>query len=100
LIFEKKMNYYTEIYFKKVLLGEPHGIIGKKCSSGITEEFINHVVSLLKRYRIIKVKALKSVANKSNIKDIASQVSERSHSYLLDLRGRTFILSKKPIKKP
>jgi len=99
LIFKKKMSYYTEKYFKKVLLGEPHCIVGKKCTSGITDEFINHVVSLLKRYRVIKVKALKSVANKSNIKDIATQVSERSHSYLLDLRGRTFILSKKPIKK-
>lgn len=99
MIFKKKMNYYTEIYFKEILLGEPHCILGKKSSSGITEEFINHVVSLLKRYKIIKVKALKSAANRSNIKDIATQVSERSHSYLLDLRGRTFILSKKPIKK-
>ena len=99
MIFKKKMSYYTENYFKKVLLGEPHCIVGKKCTSGITDEFINHVVSLLKRYRVIKVKALKSVANKSNIKDIAAQVSERSHSYLVDLRGRTFILSKKPIKK-
>ena len=99
MIFKKKMSYYTENYFKKVLLGEPHCIVGKKCTSGITNEFINHVVSLLKRYRVIKVKALKSVANKSNIKDIATQVSERSHSYLLDLRGRTFILSRKPIKK-
>lgn len=93
------MDYYTEIFLKKVLLGEPHCILGKKCASGITEEFINHVVSLLKRYKVIKIKALKSVANKSNIKDIATQVSERSHSYLLDLRGRTFILSKKQIKK-
>jgi len=90
--------YSPEVY-KKVLLGEPHCILGKKCSSGITEEFIVHVLNLLKRYRIIKVKALKSVANKANIKDIANQVSERSNSYLLDLRGRTFILSKKPIKK-
>ena len=35
---------------------------------------------------------------KSNIKDIAIQISERTNSYLLDLRGKTFILSKKQIE--
>jgi len=94
LIFEKKMD-YTEV-FKKVLLEEPHCILGKK---GITEEFVTHVNTLLKKYKVIKVKALKSVATKSNIKDIAAQVSERSNSFLLDLRGKTFILSKKQIGK-
>ena len=94
MIFEKKMD-YTEV-FKKVLLEEPHCILGKK---GITEEFVTHVNTLLKRYKVIKVKALKSVATKSNIKDIAAQVSERSNSFLLDLRGKTFILSKKQIGK-
>ena len=93
MIFKKKMD-YTEV-FKKVLLEEPHCILGKK---GITEEFVTHVNTLLKRYKVIKVKALKSVATKSNIKDIAIQVSERSNSYLLDLRGKTFILSKKQIE--
>jgi len=90
--------YYNKEVFKDVLLGEPHCILGKKCASGITVEFINHVVSVIKKYRVIKIKALKSVANKSNIKGLATQVSERSNSYLLDVRGRTFILSKKPIK--
>ena len=86
---------YSKV-FKKVLLEEPHCILGKK---GITEEFVTHVNTLLKRYRVIKVKALKSVATKSNIKEIALQISERSNSYLLDLRGKTFILSKKKIEK-
>ena len=86
---------YSKV-FKKVLLEEPHCILGKK---GITEEFVTHVNTLLKRYRVIKVIALKSVATKSNIKEIALQISERSNSYLLDLRGKTFILSKKKIEK-
>ena len=94
MIFKKKMD-YTEV-FKKVLLEEPHCILGKK---GITEEFVTHVNALLKRYKVIKVKALKSVATKSNIKDIATQISERTNSFMLDLRGKTFILSKKQIEK-
>ncbi len=94
MIFKKKMD-YTEV-FKKVLLEEPHCILGKK---GITEEFVTHVNTLLKRYKVIKVKALKSVATKSNIKEIATQVSERTNSYLLDLRGKTFIISKTQIEK-
>lgn len=94
MIFEKKMD-YTEV-FKEVLMKEPHCILGKK---GITEEFINHATSLLKRYKVIKIKALKSVANKSNIKAIATQISELTDSHLIDLRGKTFILSKQQIKK-
>lgn len=93
MIFKKKMD-YPEV-FKKVLLEEPHCILGKK---GLTEEFITHVIQLLKRYKVIKVKALKSVANKSNIKDIASKVAEKSNSFLVDLRGKTFILSKQQIE--
>ena len=80
----------------KVLLSEPHAILGK---NGITNEFINHVSKLLKRYKIIKIKALKSVVNKSNIKLIASQISEATNSYLLDVRGFTFIISKSLINK-
>ncbi len=82
--------------YKKVLRGQPHCMIGK---NGITNEFINHVINLLKRYKIIKIKALKSVVNKSNIKLIASQISEATNSYLLDVRGFTFIISKSLINK-
>jgi len=78
----------------KVLLSEPHAILGK---NGITNEFINHVSKLLKRYKIIKIKALKSIANKSNIKKIASQISKTTDSYLLDIRGFTFIISRYPM---
>jgi RNA-binding protein YhbY len=77
-----------------VLLADPHAILGK---NGITDEFIKHIMKLLKRYRIIKIKALKSVATKSNIKQIAKQVSEATQSYLLDVRGKTFIISKHEI---
>ena len=82
--------------FKKALLSEPHAILGK---NGLTPEFIKHVVGLLKRYKIIKIKALKSIASKTNIKDIAHSLAEKTHSYLLDLRGKTFIISKYQLEK-
>ncbi len=82
--------------FKKTLLSPPHCILGK---NGISNKFIEHVYLLLKRYKIIKVKALKTMANKSNIKEIAIEVSKQSNSHLIDVRGRTFILSLEKFEK-
>ncbi len=82
--------------FKKVLLSPPHAICGKQ---GITEEFILHVQHLLKKYKIIKIKMLKSIATKTNIRSIAEQISNSTNSNLLDVRGKTIIISKKKINK-
>jgi RNA-binding protein YhbY len=81
---------YQEQY-KKALLSAPHCILGKK---GITKEFIEHVASLLKRYKIIKVKALKTIGTKQNIKVLANNISESTNSKILDIRGRMIILEK------
>ncbi len=75
---------------KKILLSKPHAILGKKV---ITEEFIAHLNKLLKRYKLIKIKALKSAIHNNTIESIANELSERTQSRLVDLRGRTFILS-------
>ncbi len=88
------MDYQEE--FKKALLSQPHCILGK---NGITNEFINHVLKLLKKYKIIKIKALKTIATKSNIDDVANEVSKLTDSYLLDVRGRIFIISSYQINK-
>ena len=82
------MDYQKE--FKNALSSQPNCILGK---SGITNEFVNHVNKLLKRYKVIKIKALKSVATKSNIKELANKISELTNSYLIDVRGKIFILS-------
>ncbi|MDX1798390.1 MAG: YhbY family RNA-binding protein [Candidatus Lokiarchaeia archaeon] len=82
------MSYQKE--FKQALLSQPHCILGKH---GVSDEFVNHVTNLLKRYKIIKVKALKSVATKTNIKELAQKISKLTNSYLIDIRGRIFILS-------
>ena len=81
---------YQERY-KKVLLSAPHCILGKK---GITKEFIEHVATLLKRNKIIKIKALKTVGTKQNIKSLAISLSELTNSKILDIRGRMIILKK------
>jgi RNA-binding protein YhbY len=88
------MSYQKE--FEKALLSQPHCILGKH---GVSDEFINHVAKLLKRYKMIKVKALKSAVNKSNIKELAKKISNLTNSYLLDIRGKIFILSVHDIKK-
>jgi RNA-binding protein YhbY len=82
------MSYQKE--FKQALLSQPHCILGKH---GVSDEFVNHVTNLLKRYKIIKVKALKSVATNTNIKELAQKISNLTNSYLIDIRGRIFILS-------
>jgi len=88
------MDYQKE--FKRVLHTKtPHCFLGKY---GITEDFIQHVTKLLKRYKVIKIKALKTSAVKSNIKEIASEIAKLTDSHLLDLRGRIFIISLNPIK--
>ncbi|MFX1312880.1 MAG: YhbY family RNA-binding protein [Promethearchaeota archaeon] len=90
----RTMDYQKE--FKKALLSKPHCILGKK---GITDEFIDHVIKLLKRYKIIKIKALKSVTTKTKIKKLANQISQLTKSYVVDIRGKVFILSLYDIKK-
>lgn len=83
------MDYQNK--FKEVLLASPHCNLGKK---GITDEFLDHVSKLLKRYKIIKIKALKAVATKSNIQQIAKEISELTGSRVLDVRGKIIILGK------
>jgi len=88
------MSYQKE--FKKTLLSQPHCILGKY---GVSDEFISHVTKLLKRYKIIKVKALKAIATKSNIEELAQKIAKLTNSYLIDIRGKIFILSLYDIEK-
>ena len=76
--------------FKKVQLSSPHAILGKK---GLTDDFLTHVQKLLKRYKTIKIKVLKSVATKSNITSFANQISQETNSYVLDVRGKMIVIS-------
>jgi RNA-binding protein YhbY len=56
-------------------------------------------MKLLKRYKVIKIKALKTVATKSNIKELAQEIASATNSTILDVRGKMIILSLRSIKK-
>lgn len=86
----------TKQKFKEVLLGDPQTILGKK---GIkdNEGFVTHVENLLKTHKIIKIKILKTALHDMNITELANTIAKKTNSYLLDLRGRTIILSKTPV---
>jgi RNA-binding protein YhbY len=88
------MDYQQE--FKNALLSQPHCILGK---NGISHEFITHVLALFKRYKIIKIKALRSVATRSNINELDNKISTLTNSTLLDVRGKMIILTKYNIAK-
>jgi RNA-binding protein len=83
------MDYQEE--FKKVLLSSPHCILGK---NGLTDEFIHHVENLLKKYKIIKIKALKSITKGGSVSNIASQLALLTNSQILDIRGKKIIICK------
>ena len=83
------MDYQDE--YKRALLSPPHCNLGKK---GISEEFVTHVSKLLKKYKIVKIKVLKSAITKSNVKDLAEQISKETNSHLIEIRGRTVIITK------
>lgn len=82
--------------FKKVQLSSPHVILGKK---GLTDDFLAHVQKLLKRYKTIKIKVLKSVATKSNITSFADKISQATNSHVLDVRGKMIVISVYELKK-
>ena len=88
------MDYREE--FKKVLLSRAHCNLGK---NGITADFIANIVRLINQNKIIKIKVLKSIARTSDINGLANHISKLTNSYVLDIRGNQFILSKKKINK-
>jgi RNA-binding protein YhbY len=87
------MDYQDE--YKKALLSQPHCNLGKK---GVSDDFVTHVAKLLKKYKVIKIKVLKSATIQSNLKELSEQIVNATNSHLLDIRGKTILISKiKPI---
>ncbi|MBN1216021.1 MAG: YhbY family RNA-binding protein [Candidatus Lokiarchaeota archaeon] len=83
--------------FKEVMLGPPHCILGKK-GIMMNEGFISHIEDLLKKNKIIKIKLLKTSIYNMTLKEIADKIAKDTNSYLLDIRGRTLIISKTNIE--
>ncbi len=85
-------NKYFDVLHSKALVN-----IGK---TGLNSEgLINHISKMLKKEKILKIHALKSALVLIEIKDIAELIKNKTNSFLLDVRGHTFIISKSDIKK-
>jgi len=80
------------------ILGSPHIRIGKK---GINENVIESVREILKNEGVIKVRIMKSFKRNYGleINEIASKVAELVEGEVRDIRGNTFVITKKTVKK-
>jgi len=82
----------TEDLFKEVLQGPIHAQIGK---NGLTDGVMAQVQELVKKRGMIKVSVLKALAEEKSPSEVALEVEKRTKSFLVEVRGRTFILSKR-----
>jgi RNA-binding protein YhbY len=83
---------YFDVLHNKALVN-----IGKAVVN--SEGIINHISNMLKKEKILKIHALKSALVNTNIRELAEMVKNKTNSYLFDIRGHTFIISKYDIKK-
>ncbi|MCP4760878.1 MAG: hypothetical protein GY870_03790 [archaeon] len=81
--------------FNDTIENKPIMIIGK---DKISEGLIKEIKKLVKQKGMIKIKALKSAAvNTDEINDIIVEILKKTEFFLLDIRGHSFILSRRQI---
>ena len=70
--------------------------IGK---SGVTAQLISEIDKQLSKRETVKVKVLRSALTKKSVSEIATEVSKKTESSPITIRGHTFILyrPKKPL---
>lgn len=85
-------NKYFEVLHNKAIIN-----IGK--TGADSDGIVNYISKMLKKEKILKIHAHKSALVDKEIKDLAKLVKKKTNSYLLDVRGHTFIISKYDIKK-
>lgn len=76
--------------------GKPHFQIGK---AGVTPGVIRELEGLLRKHHVIKVKILKNLLKRRDRVPVAREVAEALKARLIEVRGNSFILSKRPIPK-
>ncbi|OLS14808.1 MAG: hypothetical protein RBG13Loki_1567 [Promethearchaeota archaeon CR_4] len=82
----------SEDLLKEVLQGPIHAQIGK---NGLTDGVLTQVQELVKKHGMIKVSVLKALAEEKSPSEVALELEQRTKCFLVEVRGRTFILSKK-----
>ena len=63
--------------------------------AGITDSFIEEVRDQVKKKKIVKVKILRSAKGEKDRQEIAAEVAKRCNAVLADVRGNTFVLTKR-----
>ena len=63
--------------------------IGK---AGLTSQIINQITTLLKRYRLVKIRALRNVPPELAINQLAEESAKATMSQIGIIRGRCFLL--------
>ncbi|HMF33747.1 MAG TPA: YhbY family RNA-binding protein [Candidatus Lokiarchaeia archaeon] len=84
--------------FAQVVQGPIHAQIGK---NGITDGVVEQLRTLTKRNGMIKVSVQKALAEIQSPSEVALEVERLTGCFLVEVRGRTFILSKRriPLKR-
>ncbi|MHA1733957.1 MAG: YhbY family RNA-binding protein [Promethearchaeota archaeon] len=82
--------------FKNVARGKARFQVGKK---GVTGASLEELGNLLDKWTVVKVKILKTVLAERRREAVAREVAERLSAHLIEIRGNTFIISRKPIPK-
>jgi len=79
--------------FKDVAENKATVSIGKNL---LSEKIIEQIMNLIKKKEILKIRVMKSVVEHKE--QIITEILHKTKLNLLDIRGNSFILSKKPIK--
>ncbi len=82
----------SEEVLNEVLQGPTHAQIGK---NGLTEGVVAQLQELVKKRGMIKVSVLKALAEQKTPSEVALEAEKLTRSFLIEVRGRTFILAKK-----
>ena len=81
--------------FQLVLQSKPHFLLGK---SGVTPGVLDHINTQLKQHLIVKLKIHTDTVKEKGRDAIIEEIMIGLHVYVLDVRGFTFIISKKKIQ--
>lgn len=60
--------------------------------AGITDAFVEELVGMLKRDRLVKVRLLRSARAGSDTESMAERLAERTEAVLVETRGNTAVL--------
>jgi putative YhbY family RNA-binding protein len=79
-------------FVKRALSKERPAVMIGKC--GASDEILKEIGKQLDKNKMVKVKVLKTGLGGCEIKSLASEIAAKSESFLVEVRGHTFMLYK------